>query len=104
MLLGNDQLLKEGAASIESQTNRRTLAHLGRSFQKYNEDQFTPAQIEGSSDEVLITKHGLVEGSTYLDPRSKRSFVFDHLRKVAVHVCAVRRSPTPAGGQQCAGR
>jgi hypothetical protein len=37
--------------------------------------------VEGSSEEVLITKHALIEGSTYLDPRSKRSFVFDHLRK-----------------------
>lgn len=82
VLLSNDQLLKEGAAP---------------SFQKYNEDQFTPAKIEGASDEVLITKHGLIEGQTYYDPRSKQSFSFDHLRKEASNVQHLELEPEGEG-------
>ena len=70
------------------------------SFQKYNEEQFTPAKIDNAAQEVwhgtagfgisidpivsqvLITKHGLIDDKTYIDPRSKQSFNFDHLRKV----------------------
>lgn len=31
---------------------------------------------------MLITKHAAQEDGTYLDPRSKQTFTFDHLRKV----------------------
>jgi capping protein alpha len=71
VLLGNDQLLKEGASGA---------------FGDYNEQQFTPATVEGSDDQCLITENGRLGDNKYLDPRTGQSFSFDHLRKSTTDV------------------
>jgi hypothetical protein len=52
---------------------------LHRAFVQYNEDSFTPAQVDGAK--VLITSHGRQPDGRYVDPKSKQTFSFDHLRK-----------------------
>lgn len=67
VILNNDALLKDGASNA---------------FAEYNMEQFVPAKRPDGSY-FLITAHGKVGGSStrFLDPRTKTSYKYDHLRK-----------------------
>ena len=84
VLLADDGLLKEGAAEYAPAYLccyhcSLTLLPSYRAFVQYNEDSFTPAQVDGAK--VLITSHGRQPNGRYIDPKSKQTFSFDHLRK-----------------------
>ncbi|CAE6478925.1 unnamed protein product [Rhizoctonia solani] len=54
------------------------------SLEKYNQEQFVCVTIPGNEHQVIVSSAGLIpESGRFLDPRSKTSFVFDHLTLTA---------------------
>lgn len=68
MLVADDELLQQGVSNA---------------FQEYNTEQFTATDMPGQKYKVLVSKHGHVGGNRFIDPRSKQTFAFDHMRQIA---------------------
>jgi len=68
VLIGNDGLLQRG---------------LTKQFEQYNTEQFTPVDLPGHSHKAIVSKHGQVDSTHYVDPRSNQVFAFDHMRLTA---------------------
>ncbi|KAL0074322.1 hypothetical protein F4703DRAFT_1745214 [Phycomyces blakesleeanus] len=55
-------------------------------LEEYNTEQLITVIPPGLDYEVIVSKHGKVDLDRYLDPRSKKSFQFDHIRLVATEL------------------
>ncbi|MFH4980950.1 hypothetical protein AB6A40_007659 [Gnathostoma spinigerum] len=66
MLINNDTLLKEGCGPI---------------FAEYNKEQFFPVKLEGAERPSLITPFNELPNGRFFDPKSAKTFKYDHLRK-----------------------
>lgn len=54
------------------------------SLEEYNKEQFVCVAVPGKEHQVIVSNAGLIpESGRFLDPRSKTSFVFDHLALTA---------------------
>ncbi|CAE6348201.1 unnamed protein product [Rhizoctonia solani] len=54
------------------------------SLEKYNQEQFVCVNVPDQEHQVIVSSAGLIpESGRFLDPRSKTSFVFDHLTLAA---------------------
>ncbi|KAI1728033.1 f-actin capping protein alpha subunit domain-containing protein [Ditylenchus destructor] len=71
VLLNNDTLLERGCATAISQ---------------YNKDQFVPVKVEGAEAPTLVTEHNELPDGRFVDPKSRKVFRYDHLRKDATEV------------------
>lgn len=57
----------------------------------YNKEQLTPVKLLNDDRYVLITEYNDLGSNRFYDPRSNKTFKFDHLRKDATdyEVCII---------------
>ncbi|KAM3583108.1 F-actin-capping protein [Umbelopsis sp. WA50703] len=53
------------------------------SLEDHNTEQLITVTLPESDQETIISKFGQLEGGRFVDPRSKQSFQFDHMRLAA---------------------
>ncbi|KAI8992225.1 F-actin-capping protein subunit alpha [Pilobolus umbonatus] len=57
-----------------------------QALEKYNTEQHVTVTLPDTDYEIVVSKHGKLEDGRYVDPRSKKSFKFDHMRLSASEV------------------
>lgn len=62
-IVRNDQLVDEQVSKV---------------FPRYTKTQLTPVKLEGSDHAVILSNFNEIDGR-FVDPRSKKSFVYDHV-------------------------
>ncbi|KAI8150306.1 capping protein muscle Z-line, alpha 2 [Fennellomyces sp. T-0311] len=67
-LVDNDEALQDGIL---------------QALEQYNTEQLITVTLPGSDYEVIVSNHGKADEDRYIDPRSKQSFKFDHMRLTA---------------------
>ncbi|KAI9313090.1 F-actin-capping protein subunit alpha [Dichotomocladium elegans] len=67
-LVANDEALQDGIL---------------QTLEEYNTEQHVTVTLPGLDYEVIVSSHGKVGEDRYLDPRSKQTFKFDHMRLTA---------------------
>ncbi|KAI9478919.1 F-actin-capping protein subunit alpha [Zychaea mexicana] len=67
-LVDNDEALQDGIL---------------QALEQYNTEQLITVTLPESDYEVIVSNHGKVDEERFIDPRSKQSFKFDHMRLVA---------------------
>ncbi|KAI7898264.1 F-actin-capping protein subunit alpha [Cokeromyces recurvatus] len=70
-LLNDDEALQDGVL---------------QAIEQYNIEQYITVTPPDSDYKVIISQYGKLEEDRFLDPRSKQSFKFDHMRLVAYDV------------------
>nr|CAD2160619.1 unnamed protein product [Meloidogyne enterolobii] len=70
-LLNDDTLLDKGCLEAVKQ---------------YNKSQFVTVKLDGVEQSTLVTEHNELSDGRFVDPKSQKTFKYDHLRKEAVEV------------------
>lgn len=52
---------------------------LAKNLPKYTKTQLTPVKIDGSDHAVILSKFNDIGNGRFVDPRTKNSFLYDHL-------------------------
>lgn len=53
---------------------------------KYNKTQLTPIKLEGSEHSVILSSFNEIGDSRFVDPRAKKSFVYNHMTGIISEV------------------
>ncbi|KAB5593707.1 F-actin-capping protein subunit alpha-2 [Ceratobasidium theobromae] len=68
-IVGDDEALQDG---------------IQPALEEYNKEQFVCVTVPGQEHQVIVSNAGMIpESGRFIDPRSKTSFVFDHLTLTA---------------------
>merc|ERR1719453_675466 len=67
-------------------------AALARMVAKVNSAQFLAVTPPGSSEQVLLTRHGLLSNGNFLDPSSQQQLKVDHVQQKCTGVAPLSQA------------
>eukprot|EP00124_Ichthyophonus_hoferi_P001467 Ihof_evm10s77 gene=Ihof_evmTU10s77 len=77
-LLDDDNILESGVLEASAQ---------------YNKDQLLPVDLPDGT-KAMISVYGEIDSNTYLDPRTSKSFTYDHIKKEASDLQSIEENAT----------